>query len=88
MLLELLQVRDHRIGRVLVLFGFGQLQQLARLGQAIEDAGDAAYGLVQQRALAPQVLGVFGLVPDIGIFEFPRYFFEPFLLGVVVKDTP
>jgi len=42
----------------------------------------------QRRALFPQRLGAFGLVPDIRLFEFSVYFFETFFLCIVVKDTP
>ncbi|OFS92543.1 hypothetical protein HMPREF3113_12175 [Stenotrophomonas sp. HMSC10F06] len=88
MLLVLVQVADHGQGGFFVLFAFGQFQQFARLGQAVEDRGDAADGLVQIGAFAAKVLGVLGVVPDIRVFQFPGYFFQTLFLGVVVKDTP
>jgi len=87
-LLELVQVGHHGQRGLLVLFAFGQFQQLGRFGQAVEDGIDAANGLFQQRTFASQVLRVFGVVPDIGAFQLPRYFFKTLLAGVVVKDTP
>jgi len=78
----------HCQGGVLVLFALGQRQQFTRLAQAGGDAGNAADGLVQQRALAPQVLGALRIVPDIGVFQLAVDFFQTLTLGVVVKDTP
>jgi hypothetical protein len=87
-LLVLVQVGDHGQGGIFVLFAVGQFQQFAGLGQAIQDRGDAAHGLFKVGAFAAQVLGVFGVVPDIRVFQFPGYFFQTLFLGVVVKDTP
>ena len=86
--LVLVQVGDHGQGGVLVLLGLGQLQQLGGIVQAIEHRGDAAHGLFQAGTFAAQVLGVLGVVPDVGAFQLPRYFFKTLFLGVVVKDTP
>jgi hypothetical protein len=44
--------------------------------------------LFQGGALAAQVLGAFGVIPDVGLFQFAGYFDQAFVLGVVVKDTP
>jgi hypothetical protein len=87
-LLVLVQIGDHGQGGVFVLFAFSQFQQFAGFGQAIKDGGDAAHGLFQAGTLAAQGLGIFGVVPDIGVFQFPGYFFQTLFLGVVVKDTP
>jgi hypothetical protein len=35
-----------------------------------------------------QFLGAFGIVPDRGIFQFPRDLGQPLALGIEVKDTP
>ena len=39
-------------------------------------------------AFAAQCLGAFGVVPDVGAFQLPVYFFETLDFAVVVKDTP
>ena len=83
-----IQVGNHRQRGVLVLLALGQLQQFAAFAQAIEHAGDADHGLLQQRALAAEVLRVFGVVPDVRVFQLPGYFLKTLFLGVVVKDTP
>ena len=82
------QVSHHGQRSVLVGFHLSQFQQLAGRFQAIEHRGDATDGLFQQRALTAQLLGVFGVVPDIRAFQLAGYFFEAFFLDVVVKDTP
>jgi hypothetical protein len=40
------------------------------------------------RALSAQRLGLFRIVPDIGIFQLAAYLFQPVFLAGVVKDTP
>jgi hypothetical protein len=87
-LLVLVQVGDHGQGGIFVLFALSQFQQFARLGQPVEDGGDAADRLLQGGAFAAKVLGVLGVVPDVWVFQFPGYFFQTLFLGVVVKDTP
>jgi len=42
----------------------------------------------QASPFASQFLGVFGIVPDIRIFEFAGNFIQAFALGIKVKDTP
>ncbi|AMB88214.1 hypothetical protein AWM79_03985 [Pseudomonas agarici] len=44
--------------------------------------------LGQRRALAAQVLGVFGVVPDSRIFKLAIDFGQALMLLIVVKDTP
>jgi len=44
--------------------------------------------LLELSALAAQLLGTLGLVPDVRSLELQRYFFESFFLVVVFKDTP
>jgi hypothetical protein len=64
------------------------LQQLVRAAQAIVQIADAVDDLVQRRAFLAQLLGALGIVPDVGILQLPPYFFQAFILDVVVKDTP
>jgi hypothetical protein len=40
------------------------------------------------RPLTTQILRALRIVPDIGTFQFPGYFFQAFTLDRVVKDTP
>jgi hypothetical protein len=35
-----------------------------------------------------KLLGFFGIVPDVGVFQLPAYFLEAVALGLVVKGTP
>jgi hypothetical protein len=43
---------------------------------------------LERRALATQGLRALRIVPDVGAFQLPVYFFETFDLVVEVKDTP
>ena len=83
-----LDVVDDRMRGVLVVFHLDQVEQLAGADQAFGQVADAVDGLVQQRALAAQRLRAFGVVPDVGVFQFAVDFFQTLDLGVVVKDTP
>ena len=65
-----------------------RFQQLAAVGQGVGDAFDHQYHVFQLLALAAQVLGLFGVVPDIGVFGKAAYFFQTVFFTVVVKDTP
>ena len=85
---ESVDVGYDRQRSVLVILVFRQLQQFAGFAQPLFQAGDAVDVLFQAGTLATQGLGVFGVVPDIRILEFPVYFFQTFAFGVVVKDTP
>ena len=81
-------VLDDRVRRVLVVFQFDEIQQFASAGQPFAQVADAVDGLVEQGTLPAQGLCAFGIVPDVGAFEFAIDLFQPFDLGVVVKETP
>ena len=83
-----LDVVDHGQRGALVVFHLGQFEQFVGADQAVGQVADAVDDLLQRGAFAAQGLGAFGVVPDIGAFELPVYFFETFDLAVVVKDTP
>jgi hypothetical protein len=83
-----LHVFDHGLRGFFVVFALGQFQQFGGADQAFVNLADAVDGLVQQRALAAKLLGVFGFVPDVRVFQLPAYFFQALALGIVVKDTP
>jgi hypothetical protein len=85
---EPLDVLDDRIGRVLVVLHFREVQQFAGACQALAEAADAVDRLVQQRALAAQGLRAFGVVPDVGVLQLAVDLFQALDLGVVVKETP
>jgi hypothetical protein len=86
--IETVHVGHHRQRGFFVALAFRQVQQLAGFAQAVLQAGDAVDVLLQAGALATQGLGVFGVVPDVGVFQLPIYFFQALALGFVVKDTP
>jgi hypothetical protein len=44
--------------------------------------------LFQSGAVLAQTLGTLRLVPDVRILEFATNFYQLFLFGVEVKDTP
>jgi hypothetical protein len=44
--------------------------------------------LFQTGPLTTQGLGLFGMVPDLGILQLSEYFGQALLLGLVVKGTP
>jgi hypothetical protein len=66
-------------GRFVVL-GLRQGQQLAGVAHGARGAVQLAGFIGQARALAAQFLGAFRLVPDGGVFELARNFFEPLFL--------
>jgi hypothetical protein len=84
----LLDVGHDRSRGVLVVLAFGQVEQFAGFGQAVEQFAHRGDELVEHGALAAQRLSALGIVPDIRVFEFAGNFFEPFDLQVEVKDTP
>jgi hypothetical protein len=83
-----LDVVDHGLRGLLVVLHLGQIEQLAGAGDAFCQRADAGDGLVQQRAFAAQRLRPFGVVPDVGAFQFAIDFFQTLDFRVVVKDTP
>jgi len=82
------EVRRHRLQGVGVILLPGHLEQFARLIQPGQQAPHLTDDRVQRRALAIQVLGALGVIPDIGLLELAGDFFEAFLLFSEVKDTP
>ena len=75
-------------GGALVVLALGELEQLGGVG----DRAGGAIDFVQLRgklgAFATQLAGFVGVLPDGGVFQLASYFFEPFLLAVVLKETP
>jgi hypothetical protein len=88
LLFEALRVRlDIACGR-LVVFGLGQLQQFAGITDALGGALDGADVGAQARAFAAELLGALRLGPDLRIFQLARYFLEPLVFAIVLKETP
>jgi hypothetical protein len=85
---ERLDVARDRERGALVAFLDGEVEQVARFGQALGQAADAADDALEARAFLAEVLRALGIVPDVGMFEFAGDFFEPLGLGLEVKDTP
>lgn len=83
-----LDVGGDRVGGVLVVLGLDQVEQLVGADQPFGQLADPGDGLVQQRAFAPQRLRAVGVVPDVGILEFPVDFLEALYPCLVVKETP
>jgi len=54
------------------------------MGQFVQRVDDVG----QSGALATQRLRLFGVVPDIGIFQLPVYLLQPVPLVSIVKGTP
>jgi hypothetical protein len=71
-----------------IVLGLGQLQQLGGVRQRGAGGVELLEIGVQPRALAPQLLRPFGVVPDILLFQLADDFFQTLFLGVVVKETP
>jgi hypothetical protein len=86
-----LELRDFPLdvadgGRIVL--GFGQLQQLRRVGQRRARGIQLLQIGVQPRPLAPQFLRPLRVVPDILLLKFADDLFQTLFLGVVVKETP
>jgi hypothetical protein len=71
-----------------VAVGHRHVQQFAGIGQAGRQRVDAVDDGMQAGALAAQFLRAGRIVPYGGAFQFATYFFQPFALAGVVKDTP
>ena len=73
---------------VLLVSDIGSRYKVAGANEALGEVPDAVHHLLELRAFATQGLCIFGVVPDVGAFQLPVYFFETFDFAVVVKDTP
>ena len=87
-LAQAVQFDDDIVDGALVVFFDGHVEQVARIGQTAFELVEGLDHLRQHGALTPQILGVFGFVPDVRVFEFAIYFDETIMLLIVVKDTP
>jgi hypothetical protein len=71
-----------------VVLALGELEQLVGVGDGFRGVVELGELGRQTCALASQLLGLVGLVPDAGVFELAADFFQPLLLAVVLKETP
>ena len=85
---ESVEIGGNRLGRAVVLLGFGQVEQFTGPGQAFAERADSVDDPVERSAFLAELLGPLRVVPDVGVLEFAGYFLEALALGVVVKDTP
>ncbi|KPW50728.1 Uncharacterized protein ALO88_05605 [Pseudomonas syringae pv. antirrhini] len=85
---QALDFGSHVVDGSLVFFFGGHQQQVFGVDQPGGHFVQGFDDLRQQRALAPQLLSVGRVVPDIGIFELAVYFGQTIMFVIVVKDTP
>jgi hypothetical protein len=75
-------------GRGFVVFTLGEIQQLGCVGDALRGAVELFELGGELGAFAAELPGLVWVLPDGRLFELAGYFFETFLLGVVLKETP
>ncbi len=75
-------------GGGLVVLAFGELEQLGGVGDAFGGAVDLFELSGKLGAFAAELACSIGVLPDGRVFQLAGYFFEPFLLDVVLKETP
>jgi len=85
---QTVQLGSHIINGALIIFFDCHVEQVARVGKSAIEVIDGFDNLRQGGAFTAQALGVFGLVPDVRVFELAVYFDETIMLLIVVKDTP
>jgi hypothetical protein len=73
---------------MLITLGFGHIEKLGRLANALDGTVDLANVGAQARTFAPELLGPRGVRPDGGVLELARDFLEALVLAVVLKETP
>ena len=71
-----------------VVLAFCELEQLGSVGDSLGGAVDFLELGGELGAFAAQLSCFIRVLPDSGVFQLAGYFFEPFLLGVVLKETP
>jgi hypothetical protein len=65
----------------------GKRQQFTGILEPVRDAIERCDDLIEARALAAELLGAIGRVPDRRIFQLAIYFREALALVVVLKGT-
>jgi hypothetical protein len=64
------------------------LEQFFGVVQRLAHPIEGQHHLFQACTLAPEFLGVIGVIPDVGVFQLPGDFGQPFAPVIEVKDTP
>ena len=85
---QALNLGSHIVDSGLVFFFSRHFQQVAGIAQTAAHFIQGIDDLRQLGALATQILGVLGIVPDVWVFQFAVNFDQPIMLVIVVKDTP
>ena len=80
-------IAHERFQRVVVVFAPRERKELARIAKAHVDRLQRRDGRIERASFLAEILGALGVVPDAGVLEGARNFYEPRLLRVVVKDT-
>ncbi|GAB3089702.1 hypothetical protein GCM10027287_33540 [Bordetella muralis] len=86
--METVGVAFDGLQRGVVVIGGGQLEEFLCVGDAAMQRAQRFDDVFEGFFLAPQILGVFGVIPDRGVFEFCIDDLQAFGLQIVVKDTP
>jgi hypothetical protein len=71
-----------------VVLALGELEQLGSVGDPLGGAVDFLELGGELGAFAAQLPCFVRVLPDGRVFQLAAYFFETFLLGVVLKETP
>ena len=80
---------DRRFANLVLGSGLdASVEQIVGIAQPRVDRRDAADHVLQRLALAAQVLGALGFVPDVRRLQQAGDFGQAGFLGIVVKDTP
>ena len=64
-----------------ILFGQRKFKEFARIGDALRKTVEAADDIVEHLLFFAYFLGVFGIIPEVRVLNFPIYFFEAELCG-------
>ena len=86
--LHFAQVATERLDDFLIGFVDCQIEHFPGVTQTALQRIEGGDHRLQARTLAAQFLGLFRVIPDGRVFQFPAYFFQPVTLVIEVKDTP
>jgi len=82
------EIVGDRLDGFLVALLDGQFEHIPGLVEPGLQGLERPDDVVESRALAAQFLGPRRVVPDLRVFQFPAYFFQPVALARIVKGTP
>jgi hypothetical protein len=71
-----------------IVFVPSQFQKVPGLDEPIVELDDGVYDGLQPGTLFAEALGLFRVVPDVGILELALHLLETLTLHIQVKDTP